>query len=197
MNENSYWDIDDVLMSEDPIRCKCETNCSFLSLIHKKTRASPNYLEGENIDLPLAIACSLIELDVISIEKPNYLTDGYYHKLKADPTVPDLSGKNKYFYEKINVLMPYLDMEDKWKKCLIQTVFGRFLHYFKNSQNVQMINTTVDNHCSFKEKQFFDFMVKMHNNIKYYRENYSNNNKVLEDQIEIKKMRLKIKKSQY
>lgn len=196
MNENAYWNIDDVLMSEEPIRCKCETNCSFLSLIHKKNRTDSKFYQGEYIDLPLSISCSLIELDVISINKPDVLTEGYYHKLKADASIPDFSGKYKYFYEKINLLMPYLDIDDKWKKCLIQTVYTRYLHYFKNSQNVQMVNTTVDNHCSHKEKQFFDYMVKMHNNIKYYRENYSKNNKVLDDKIEIKKIRLKNKKTQ-
>ena len=40
-------------------------------------------------------------------------------------------------------------------------------------------------------------MVKLNNNIKFFKENYSNNNKVLDEKIEAKKMRLKMKKNQY
>ena len=34
MQNNSYWEIDDALMSQELIKCKCNTdNCNFLSIL--------------------------------------------------------------------------------------------------------------------------------------------------------------------
>lgn len=198
MLPNSYWDLDDILLSEETIGCKLDMDCPFLSHITpQNTISTSSFSEDEVVQIPISVACPLALVGSITIEKPSFLEDDYYNILQADPTITNLSGKNKYFYEKLNLLIPYLEVEEKWIKCLVKTIFLRFLFYFKNSQNVQIINTNVQRKSSLKEVKFFENMVKFNNNNKYFKENYSNNNKVLEEKIEAKKMRLKMKKSQY
>lgn len=199
MLDNNYWNIDDILMSEEIVLVKLNMNCPFLSLLNtnQTSEVLSSLSEGESLQLPISLACPLAQLGAIDIENPSYLSDQYYNILKADPTISNLSGTNKYFYDKCNLLLPYVDAgsDNKWNKILIKTIFERFLNYFKNSQNVQMINTNIHKHCSNKESKFFLGMVKYNNNKKFFKENYSNNNKVLEDKIEAKKVRLKMKKS--
>ena len=206
MLPNTYWNLDEILMSTEKINCKLLRNLPALDLLTPQNSIGhTSYKADEVVPLPLTIAVAYSLKEIILVEKPAYLQEQYYNILQADPTISDLSGKNRYFYEKCNLIMPLLpkiteeekNENDKWIKCLVRTVFLRFLYYYKNSQNVQIINTTIQRKSSNTEIKFFEKMVKLNNNIKFFKENYSNNNKVLDEKIEAKKMRLKMKKNQY
>ncbi len=104
--------------------------------------------------------------------------------------------KNKYFYEKVLLLLNNVDIDsEKWIKIIIKSLTIRFIYYYKNSLNIQLVNTTVDKHSSNKELKFFKKMVSINNNMKYFRENYNNNNNNLDEKIKMKKNRMKIKTS--
>ena len=197
MQNNSYWEIDDALMSQELIKCKCNTdNCNFLSILKIDKDDDTQFLEGEEINIPISLACILNQLGAIDFIKPKFLTDEYYHLLQADPTIPDFSKENKYFYEKCILLTPYIiDYDDmKWLKCLSKTSYQRFLYYFIHSQNVKSINSLSEKNSSIKELQFFNKMVLVDKNNRFYKVNYSHNNKILDEKIEAKKNRHKMKK---
>ena len=197
MQNNSYWDIDDALMSQELIKCKCNTDdCNFLSILKIDKDDDTQFLEGEEIQLPISLASILGENSYIDIMKPKFLSDEYYKMLNSDPEIPDFSKENKYFYEKSILLTPYIiDYDDmKWLKCLSRTSYIRFYHFFINSHNVKLLNSITEKKLSIKELKFFNKMVLVDKNNRYYKINYSNNNKILDEKIEAKKNRHKMKK---
>ena len=174
MQSNSYWDIDDALMSQELIKCKCNTDdCNFLSILKIDKDDDTQFLEGEEIQLPISLASILGENSYIDIMKPKFLSDEYYKMLNSDPEIPDFSKDNRYFYEKCILLTPYIiDYDDmKWLKCLL-----------------------TEKKLSIRELKFFNKMVLVDKNNRYYKINYSNNNKILDEKIEAKKNRHKMKK---
>jgi hypothetical protein len=205
MLSNSYWEIDDIIMTQDPISIKLLKDCEFLQKLKSVQEINENnpYIQNEIVKVPISVALILSaplqndsEEVIASIENPSFLTDDYYNILNADPTVPDLSKKNKYFYEKVLLLLNNVDIDsEKWIKIIIKSLTIRFIYYYKNSLNIQLVNTTVDKHSSNKELKFFKKMVSINNNMKYFRENYNNNNNNLDEKIKMKKNRMKIKTS--
>jgi len=205
MLSNSYWEIDDIIMTQDPISIKLLKDCEFLQKLKSVQEINENnpYIQNEIVKVPISVALILSaplqndsEEVIASIENPSFLTDDYYNILNADPTVPDLSKKNKYFYEKVLLLLNNVDIDsEKWIKIIIKSLTIRFIYYYKNSLNIQLVNTTVDKHSSNKELKFFKKMVSINNNMKYFRENYNNNNNNLDEKIKMKKNRMKIKSS--
>ena len=197
MQSNSYWDIDDALMSQELIKCKCNTDdCNFLSILKIDKDDDTQFLEGEEIQLPISLASILGENSFIDIMKPKFLSDEYYKMLNSDPEIPDFSKENKYFYEKSILLTPYIiDYDDmKWLKCLSRTSYIRFYHFFINSHNVKLLNSITEKKLSVRELKFFNKMVLVDKNNRYYKINYSNNNKILDEKIEARKNRHKMKK---
>jgi len=197
MQSNSYWDIDDALMSQELIKCKCNTDdCNFLSILKIDKDDDTQFLEGEEIQLPISLASILGENSFIDIMKPKFLSDEYYKMLNSDPEIPDFSKENKYFYEKSILLTPYIiDYDDmKWLKCLSRTSYIRFYHFFINSHNVKLLNSITEKKLSVRELKFFNKMVLIDKNNRYYKINYSNNNKILDEKIEARKNRHKMKK---
>ena len=76
MQNNSYWDIDDALMSQELIKCKCNTDdCNFLSILKIDKDDDTQFLEGEEIQLPISLASILGENSYIDIMKPKFLSD--------------------------------------------------------------------------------------------------------------------------
>ena len=196
MLENSYWNIDSILLGMTKKECKLNYDLDFLKDLFPGQENDNQFKKNEIIKLPLTLSLTLAnapdEKNYVSIQTPNTLTDDYYFLLKADPIVPNFN-KNKYFYDEYLLLKNHLNIDDKWNQCLINTNFNRYLYYFNNSFNIQSINNTVEKKTSKKEQIFFNKMVHINNNNKYFQENYCNNNKVLEERIEAKKNRHKIK----
>ena len=196
MLENSYWDIDSILLGMTPKECKLNYDLDFLKELYPGQDNDNQFKKNEIVKLPLTLSMTLAnppdDKNYISIQPQQTLSEDYYYLLKADPIVPNLN-KNKYFYEDFLIMKNQLKLEEKWTKCLINTNYARYLHFFNNSFNIKSINNTVEKKTSKNEQIFFNRMVHINNNNKYFQENYSNNNKILEEKIQAKKNRHKIK----
>ena len=196
MIENSYWSIDSILLGMTKKECKLNYDLDFLKELFPGQENNNQFKKNEIIKLPLTLSLTLAnapdEKNYVSIQTPNSFSDEYYFLLKADPIVPNFN-KNKYFYDEYLILKNHLNIDEKWNQCLINTNFNRYLYYYNNSFNIQNINDTVEKKTSKKEQIFFNKMVHINNNNKYFQENYSNNNKILEEKIQAKKNRHKIK----
>ena len=196
MLENSYWNIDSILLGMTKKECKLNDDLDFLKELFPGQENNNQFKKNEIIKLPLTLALTLAnapdDKNYVAMQTPNNLSDDYYYLLKADPIVPNFN-KNKYFYDEYLILKNNLNIDQKWDQCLINTNFNRYLYYYNNSFNIQSINNTVEKKTSKKEQIFFNKMVHINNNNKYFQENYCNNNKILEEKIEAKKNRHKIK----
>ena len=196
MIENSYWNIDSILLGMTKKECKLNYDLDFLKELFPGQENSTQFKKNEMVKLPLTLAITLYNAPdqnkYVSIQTPSTLTDEYYFLLKADPVVPNFN-KNKYIYDEYLLLKDNINIDKKWDQCLINTNFKRYLYYYNNSFNIKNINNIVEKKTSKNEQAFFNKMVHINNNNKYFQENYSNNNKVLEEKIEAKKNRHKIK----
>ena len=196
MLENSYWNIDSILLGMTKKECKLNYDLDFLKELFPGQENNNQFKKNEIIKLPLTLSLTLAnapdDKNYVTMQTPNNLSDDYYHMLKADPIVPNFN-KNKYFYDEYLILKNNLNIDEKWDQCLINTNFNRYLYYYNNSFNIQNINNTVEKKTSKNEQIFFNKMVHINNNNKYFIENYCNNNKILEEKIEAKKNRHKIK----
>ena len=196
MIENSYWNIDSILLGMTKKECKLNYDLDFLKELFPGQENSTQFKKNEMVKLPLTLAITLYNAPdqnkYVSIQTPSTLTDEYYFLLKADPVVPNFNN-NKYIYDEYLLLKDNINIDKKWDQCLINTNFNRYLYYYNNSFNIKNINNIVEKKTSKNEQAFFNKMVHINNNNKYFQENYSNNNKVLEEKIEAKKNRHKIK----
>jgi len=196
MIENSYWNIDSILLGMTKKECKLNYDLDFLKELFPGQESSTQFKKNEMVKLPLTLAITLYNAPdqnkYVSIQTPSTLSDEYYYLLKADPVVPNFN-KNKYIYDEYLLLKDNINIDKKWDQCLINTNFNRYLYYYNNSFNIKNINNIVEKKTSKNEQAFFNKMVHINNNNKYFQENYSNNNKVLEEKIEAKKNRHKIK----
>ena len=196
MIENSYWNIDSILLGMTKKECKLNYDLDFLKELFPGQENSTQFKKNEMVKLPLTLAITLYNAPdqnkYVSIQTPSTLTDEYYFLLKADPVVPNFNN-NKYIYDEYLLLKDNINIDKKWEQCLINTNFKRYLYYYNNSFNIKNINNIVEKKTSKNEQVFFNKMVHINNNNKYFQENYSNNNKVLEEKIEAKKNRHKIK----
>ena len=196
MLENSYWNIDSILLGMTKKECKLNYDLDFLKELFPGQENNNQFKKNESIKLPLTLSLTLAnapdDKNYVTMQTPNNLSDDHYYLLKADPIVPNFN-KNKYFYDEYLILKNNLNINEKWDQCLINTNFNRYLYYYNNSFNIKNINNTVEKKTSKKEQIFFNKMVHINNNNKYFQENYCNNNKILEEKIEAKKNRQKIK----
>ena len=196
MIENSYWNIDSILLGMTKKECKLNYDLDFLKELFPGQENSTQFKKNEMVKLPLTLAITLYNAPdqnkYVSIQTPSTLTDEYYFLLKADPVVPNFNN-NKYIYDEYLLLKDNINIDKKWDQCLINTNFKRYLYYYNNSFNIKNINNIVEKKTSKNEQAFFNKMVHINNNNKYFQENYSNNNKILEEKIEAKKNRHKIK----
>jgi hypothetical protein len=194
---NKFWDIDDLLMVNEKIDMIAETDICGLNT-SENVRNISNELtiinEGNKITVPLWVAINLRNLTVASIKNPKYLTIKYYNYLENDPTITNLKEKNPFFYDICLKLIPYLEDDLKWPQLISNTLYKRYFHLFKNSVDVQYENQTILTIACWKEKAFYEKMVKNSRTVKFYKENYLNNNNSLDEYIEAKRLNIKKKK---
>ncbi len=196
---SKFWEADDLLMSQEFVTSIAETDILGLNFGNKNEIG--NFEEHENItkegnklEAPLWFALILKDEGFATINHPKYLTDKFYHVLQADPTIVNFRTKNFHFYDICLKLVPFLDEEAKWPKILAETIQKRFPNFMKNAANVHYENYNLTKLVCLREKNFYDKQVQINKNVKFYLENYQNNNKSLEDIIVAKKMSKKVKK---
>jgi hypothetical protein len=201
MSSNKFWEADDILMTNEIVTGIAETDICGINFHDKSTGlgyfTEDNVTrEGNKLEVPLWFAAVLKEQQSAGIKQPKYMTDKYYNLLSADPTFVNIKSKNFYFYEISSKLSSYIDQEEqKWPKLLAAVIHRRFLYFLRNSSNVIYENHSLAKIISLREKLFYDKMVKINKNVKFFLENYENNNKNLDELVEAKKMSKKVKKT--
>jgi len=197
MNINKYWDADDLLMTNETMTSIIDADIEGLDLTDKSGNVynkNKSIKEGSKLDAPLWLTLILRKMNHITIRQPKYLTDKFYNQLQADPTIVNFKAKNPYIYDIVMHLIPLLDEENKWAKCYGEVIYSRLLHVLKNSSNIIYENQSLMKLLAWKEKNFYDKVVRINKNIRFYLDNYENNNKNLDEIIEAKKLNQKRKK---
>jgi hypothetical protein len=196
---SKFWDADDLLMSQEQVISIAEKDLQGLIFGNKceigNFEEEQNITkEGHKLEAPLWFALVLRNESFVTINNPKFLTDKFYHMLQADPTIVNFKNKSLHFYEICLKLIPFLDEEDKWPRILAETIQKRFLNFMKNAANVKYENYNLTKLVCLREKKYYDKQVKINKNVKFFLENYQNNNKSLEDIIFAKKISKKTKK---
>ena len=133
MLENSYWNIDSILLGMTKKECKLNYDLDFLKELFPGQENNNQFKKNEIIKLPLTLSLTLAnapdDKNYVTMQTPNNLSDDYYYMLKADPIVPNFN-KNKYFYDEYLLLKNHLNIDDKWNQCLINTNCNRYLYCY-------------------------------------------------------------------
>jgi hypothetical protein len=207
MSSSKYWDAEDLLMSQEMLSTMTEEDIKGINF-QDKVNGVGNFdaenrsnnldtitREGSKLDVPLWFALILREYNFSSLNQPKYLTEKFYSQLQTDSTIVNFKLKNFYLYDIYLKLITFFDEEDKkWPKIIAETINKRFLFLMKNAANVIYENYSLTKIMCFKEKIFYDKMVKVNKNIKFFIENYENNNKNLDDIVDQKRMSRRTKK---
>jgi hypothetical protein len=184
MSSNKFWDLDDLLMSNEIIPCEADIDIYGLEQNEFQTKNDKDELyipEKTKIECPLWIALLFRQANCISINTPKYLSDKFYHTLLADPAIINFKNKNNFFYEICMSLIPYLDEENKWAAVLVKALYKRLIFLNTNSVNVEYEDQHILKISCLKEKYFYDKAVKINRSTQYYLSNYLNNNKNFEE----------------
>jgi len=177
-------------------------NVEFLDKSLTVFNSSTKIKDQTKLKLPLWISISLRKKGWLTINHPKYLSTKFYNLLQADPVIADLKSKTKYFYE---IVLTLISLElsnsfdqnnnerserqtwkENWQKCLILTVVKRHLFLLQNSFNVLFENQKILKVVCNSEKEFYEKLVFNNKKIKFYIENYLNNNNTLENEHENK-----------
>ena len=61
MLSNSYWEIDDIIMTQDPISIKLLKDCEFLQKLKSVQEINENnpYIQNEIVKVPISVALIL------------------------------------------------------------------------------------------------------------------------------------------
>jgi len=197
MKVNKFWDADDVIMSNEIISATIDTDITGLDFndktgnIYNKQKVIK---ESAKLEAPLWLILNLKKTNYVTIRQPKYLTEKYYNLLQADPEIVNFKAKNPFLYDIVMHLIPHLDDENKWARCYGEVIYKRLLHLLKNSSNIVYENQSLMKILAWKEKNFYDKIVKINKNIRFFLDNYENHNKNLDELIEAKKKHQKKKK---
>jgi len=195
-SNNKFWDLEDLLMSNETVTCMANKDIIGLTFNDKASNLDFDCLtkEGQKLEIPYWMANKLRKNEFVTMKKPKFLTDKFYNQTVADPTIINFKNKNNFIYNLYLEMIPYMDDEAKWSKNIAECFFKRFYYIFLNSIDIEFENHNLIKNLSIKEKKFYDEMLKINRNFKYFHENYFFNNKCLEDINEAKKVILKKKK---
>jgi GINS complex subunit 3 len=94
-----YYDIDDILMEEEPISVVFQVSANGVGLLDPG--AERNSVEkGAKVDLPFWLAHGLLSLEqAVSINVPPCFTQKTRKEIQADAACVDLRIRCPYFYE--------------------------------------------------------------------------------------------------
>lgn len=187
---NKYWDIDDILMSNEQMTCMADKDLRGVNFNDKTAHLDLDAVtkEGQKLELPLWLAKLLRKKGYITIRNPKFMAEKFYNQIVADPTIINFKNKNNYIYDLYIQLIPMLDENHKWSKNTAFAFFKRLFYLFMNSTDIHFENHSLIKTLSFKEKRFYDESLKINRSFKYYLEFYCFNNKSLEEIVEAKKL---------
>jgi len=203
---NKFWDLDDIIMTSEIVVVVTEKDLEGVEYFHKSL-AIQNYSSEDsliiksqsNLEIPLCLAIPLRKKKEeiwLTINKPKYLSIKFYNFLQADPVIANLKSKSQYFYG-ICIILISLELTDlnnqdqmdikeittwkeNWQKCLTMTISKRNLYFVQNSFNVQFENQSILKNVCLAEKNFYEKVLFNNKSLKFWKENYLNNNKSMD-----------------
>ncbi|KAK3742741.1 hypothetical protein QZH41_018959 [Actinostola sp. cb2023] len=153
-----YFDIDDVIATQDRIPCKLEVQIHNLGFLDPSSQGE-HLAAGSKLELPYWLAKELCSRRrrVVSVELPKVYKDGYREILKADAGVVDLHKYGPHFYDIGTKLMHFDDDENSLViRTLQETFIKRFRKIMDSSQNSPNEDTSaLTSRLDHTEQQIF------------------------------------------
>lgn len=181
--KNKYWDINDLLATNEKVNCLAERDLANVAELDKSS-AQMNSLglikEGTKFELPLWIAIPFhLYENTITMNAPKYFNKKMNNNMQADPTIINLKQKTNYFYDICMKLLPFLDEDKIWSRCLITSFAKRYFKLVMNSSNIQNEDINIQKNLCLREMIFYEKMLSLNKELKHFIQNYRTNNKVI------------------
>ncbi|EDO34905.1 predicted protein [Nematostella vectensis] len=158
-NSNDYFDLDDVLATQERIPCKLEVQIYNLGFLDPSSEGDHLH-SGSKLELPLWLARELCSRrrKIVSVEIPKGYKESYREILKADANVVDLHRLGPYFYEIGTKLMHFeYDENPQIVKAIQETFIKRFRKIMDSSQNApNEDSTSLTSKLDHLERQLFE-----------------------------------------
>ncbi|KAL4234647.1 DNA replication complex GINS protein PSF3 [Mactra antiquata] len=139
-----YYDLDDILSSNEKIPCKIEMPIYRLGYLDSSS-IYDDLLPGSKMELPYWMARSLCsrKRHMVSVELPKNYRESYREILTADATVVDLHKLGPYYYSFGTHLLKYeLPDSPDVAKILVKAFQTRFRKVMDSSQNAYNEDTS-------------------------------------------------------
>ncbi|XP_070574848.1 DNA replication complex GINS protein PSF3-like [Ptychodera flava] len=143
-NADNYFNIDDILATQEKIPCKVEQSILRLGFLDSSSDTR-DIQPGTKLDLPFWLASSLCtrRRRIVSVDMPKCYKDGSREILKADANVVDLHKTGPYYYAFGTKLLHFDNPEVRdIAESLLQTFISRFRKIMDSAQNAYNEDTT-------------------------------------------------------
>ena len=141
---DSYFDIDDILSSQQKLPCTFEQPLYQLGFLNPNS--SDEHLQaGSKLDLPFWLAKVLCSKrrQIVSVELPKSYRESQRDILSADANVVDLYKLGPYYYSMgVKLLCFDIPGRDDHAKSLLETFLNRFRRIMDHSQHAFQSDTT-------------------------------------------------------
>ncbi|XP_063294043.1 DNA replication complex GINS protein PSF3 [Pelobates fuscus] len=142
--EESFLSLQDLLMSQEKLPCRTESNFPRLGFLDKggDSQLIP---QGTKMELSLWLAKGLYDNKrrVLSVELPRIYREGWRTVFSADANVVDLHKMGPYYYGFGSQLLSFDSPENtEIAKTILQTFVGRFRRIMDSSQNAYNEDTS-------------------------------------------------------
>ncbi|KAL3860440.1 hypothetical protein ACJMK2_010563 [Sinanodonta woodiana] len=140
----NYFDIDDILASNERIPCRVELPIYRLGYLDS-SHESEHLLPGTKIEFPywLGRAVCSKKRHIVGVDLPKQYREGYREILSADATVVDLHKLGPYYYSFGTKLLHFEHVASAdIAKSLVKTFQNRFRKIMDSSQNAYNEDTS-------------------------------------------------------
>jgi len=156
---NSYFNIDDILASQEKVPCTFLCKVIDLGYIDQST-TDVDIAQDTKLELPIWLAIRLtkgVNNTPISVQTPKHYNEGYRNIYTADPNVVDLHRLGPFFYLFGGKLLSlHLPDGEEIAEILLKTFQGRFRKIMDGSQNALHKDlTSQTNLLDDQERQLF------------------------------------------
>ncbi|CAN2389301.1 DNA replication complex GINS protein PSF3 [Pristimantis euphronides] len=142
---DSFLSLDDLLMSQEKLPCRLETDFPRLGFL-EKGGDNDHIPEGTKMELPLWLVKGLYDNKrrIISVELPKIYREGWRTVFSADANVVDLHKMGPHYYSFGFQLLNFASPENtEIARTILQTFIGRFRRIMDSSQNTYNEDTSL------------------------------------------------------
>nr|XP_020653560.1 DNA replication complex GINS protein PSF3 isoform X1 [Pogona vitticeps] len=140
--EESFLSLEDILMSQERLPCRAETDFPRLAAVLGKAAAAPASSDvlpqGTKLEMPLWLAKGLYDSKrwILSVELPKIYKESWRTVFSADANVVDLHKLGPYYYGFGSQMLNFDNPENtQLAQTILQTFIGRFRRIMDSSQN--------------------------------------------------------------